>query len=156
MIAKRYSIFNMYVGGSNILPQGFHGLNSLWSNKDSMTPEAQKLFEHWAKESEVEVVLKGGDHDKLEALYRALSKIPEIPSAKFNEPGMNECCTIVTFVATDKIVSAGFELRNKRILFDDAESYLLKNAIAMPTGNVMLTPDEIFLAANIAYLPLVS
>jgi len=156
MIAKRYSIFNMYVGGSNILPQGFHGLNSLWSNKDSMTPKAQKLFEHWAKESEVEVVLKGGDHDKLEALYRALSKIPEIPSAKFNEPGMNECCTIVTFVASDKIVSAGLELRNKHILPHEAESYLLASAIIMPTGNMMLTADEIFVASYIAYLPLVS
>lgn len=156
MIAKRYSIFNMYVGGSNILPQGFHGLNRLWSTKDFMTPESQQLFDHWAKESEVEVVLKGGDHDKLEALYLALSKIPEIPSAKFNEPGMNQCCTIVTFVATDKIVCAGFELRNKRILFDDAESYLLKNAISMPTGNIMLTSEEIFVASNIAYLPLVS
>lgn len=156
MIAKRYSIFNMYVGGSNILPQGFHGLNSLWSNKDSMTPEAQKLFEHWAKESEVEVVLKGGDDNILEALYLALSKIPEIPSAKFNEPGMRQCCTIVTFVASDKIVAAGLQLRNKRILPHEAESYLSVTEIIMPNGNVMLTANEIFVAANIAYLPLVS
>lgn len=153
MIPKRYTIFNKHIGGSNRLPQGFHGLNRLWSTKDSMSPEAQLLLDEWRK-SETEVVLMGGNDEQLEALAAALANITELPSAKFNEADLRDSCTVVTFVATDRIVSGGNEVRGMNIKPYEVEEHLTKNTVRMPEGRVQLTPDEIFVVANIAYLRL--
>lgn len=153
MIAKRYTIFNKHIGGSNRLPQGFHGLNRLHSTKANMSPEAQALFAKWEK-SETEVVLIGGNDEQLEALAAALANITELPSAKFNEADLRDSCTVVTFVATDRIVACGNEVRGMNVKPYEIEDYLAKNTVRMPEGRVQLTPDEIFVVANIAYLRL--
>lgn len=153
MIPKRYTIFNKHIGGSNRLPQGFHGLNRLHSTKTKMSPEAQALFVEWEK-SETEVVLMGGNDEQLEALAAALANITELPSAKFNEADLRDSCTVVTFVATDRIVAGGNELRGMNVKPYEAEDFLAKNTVRMQEGRVQLTPDEIFVVANIAYLRL--
>lgn len=153
MIPKRYTIFNKHIGGSNRLPQGFHGLNRLWATKLKMSPEAQALLEAWSQ-SETEVVLMGGTDQQLEALASALKNIPELPSAKFNEADLRDSCTVVTFVATDRIVAGGNDVRGFNIKPYEIEDYLTKNTVRMPGERVQLTPDEIFVVANIAYLRL--
>lgn len=158
MKSKRYSILNFYIRGSNVTPQVCHGLNRLWANKEEMTTEAKELFSNWASESEVEVILQGGNHKDLEELYLALSSIPFIPSAKFNEGQDDLCgtCTVVTFVASDRIVVAGGILRGKNIAPVDAFDYLMNNKIEVNTALVSLGSFEAFVASKVAYLPLVS
>lgn len=153
MIPKRYTIFNKHIGGSNRLPQGFHGLNRLHSTKSKMSPEAQALFDEWSK-SETEVVLMGGNDEQLEALAAALANITELPSAKFNEADLRDSCTVVTFVATDRIVAGGNEVRGMNVKPYEVEDYLARNTVRMPDDRVQLTSDEIFVVANIAYLRL--
>jgi hypothetical protein len=153
--SKRYTIFNKHVGGRNRMPQGFHALNRLWATKDQMSETAQKLLMQWGTESEVEIVLEGGTDPELEALYFALSNITDIPSAKFNEPDMRGSCMVVTFVATDRIVAGGSELRGRRIAPYDAETFLKANTVGMPDGSrVQLSDDEIFVVVNSAFLRL--
>lgn len=155
MQSKRYTIFNKHVGGSNRLPQGFHVLNRLWATKDNMSKEAQKTLQQWAVESEIEVVLMGGTDSELETLFEAVNSIPEIPSAKFNEPDMRDACMAITFVATDRIVVGSAEVRNRRIPSFETIAYLLDNEVSMPDGSmVKLTPAEVTVAASIAYLRL--
>lgn len=154
MLAKRYTIFNKHIGGSNRLPQGFHGLNRLHSTKGQMSQAAQDLLNEWCK-TETEVVLMGGTDSDLESLAHALGNIPELPSAKFNEPDLRDSCTVVTFVATDRIVAGGSELRGKRIAPFNADEFLNANTVSMPDGSsVQLTADEIFVVVNIAFLRL--
>ena len=155
VFSKRYTIFNKHVGGRNRLPQGFHALNRLWATKDRMSEQAQMLLTQWASESEVEIVLEGGTDPELEALYLALSNIPDIPSAKFNEPDMRDSCMVVTFVATDRIVAGGSELRGRRIPPYEAEAFLKENTVSMPdSSRVQLTDNEIFVVVNSAFLRL--
>jgi len=158
MKSKRYSILNFYIRGSNVTPQVCHGLNRLWANKADMTPEAKSLFSNWVTESEVEVILQGGNHKDLEELYLALSSIPFIPSAKFNEGQDDLCgvCTVVTFVASDRIVAAGGVLRSKNIAPADAFDYLMGNKIEVFEEWVSVNKFEAFVASKIAYLSLVS
>lgn len=154
MSAKRYTIFNKHIGGSNRLPQGFHGLNRLHSTKDQMSQAAQNLLNEWSK-TETEVVLMGGTDSELEALAQALGNIPELPSAKFNEPDLRDSCTVVTFVATDRIVAGGLELRGNNVKSFKAVEFLKTNTVGLPDGSrVHLTDDEIFVAVNIAFLRL--
>jgi len=154
MIAKRYTIFNKHIGGSNRLPQGFHGLNRLWSTKPTMSPEAQALLDEWSK-TETEVVLMGGTDLELEALAQALGNISELPSAKFNEADLRDSCTVVTFVASDRIVSGGLELRGNNVKPFKAVDFLQTNTVGMHDGSrVQLTDDEIFVVVNIAFLRL--
>lgn len=154
MIAKRYTIFNKHIGGSNRLPQGFHGLNRLWSTKPTMSPEAQALLDEWSK-TETEVVLMGGTDLELEALAQALGNISELPSAKFNEADLRDSCTVVTFVASDRIVSGGLELRGNNVKPFKAVDFLKTNTVGMHDGSrVQLTDDEIFVVVNIAFLRL--
>ena len=154
MAAKRYTIFNKHIGGSNRLPQGFHGLNRLHSTKDQMSQAAQNLLNEWSK-TETEVVLMGGTDSELEALAQALGNIPELPSAKFNEPDLRDSCTVVTFVATDRIVAGGLEIRGNNVKPFKAVEFLKTNTVGLPDGSrVNLTDDEIFVAVNIAFLRL--
>lgn len=154
MIAKRYTIFNKHIGGSNRLPQGFHGLNSLHANVPLMSDEAKKLMALWC-ETQTEVVLMGGSDEQLEALAAALSKISYLPSAKFNEADLRNSCTVVTFVASDRIVAGGLALRGYDIPPFKAEEFLKNNPIEIGEGEtIQLTDDEIFVVANVAYLRL--
>lgn len=154
MYSKRYSIFNKHIGGSNQLPQGFHGLNSLLSPKNKMSDEARALLTEWSTQSEVEVVLKGGTDEELEALFSALQEIDSIPSAKFNEPDLRNSCTIVTFVASERIVAGGILLRGNRVSSFDAEEFLYNNPVKVGNDFVELTKDEIFVVVNTAFLHL--
>lgn len=158
MKSKRYSILNFYIRGSNVTPQVCHGLNRLWANKEDMTPEAKSLFSNWVSESEVEIILQGGNHKDLEELYLALSSIPCIPSAKFNEGQDDLCgsCTVVTFIASDRIVVAGGVLRGNNIAPVAAFDYLISNKIEVNEEWVSLSSFEAFVASKVAYLSLVS
>jgi hypothetical protein len=158
MKSKRYSIVNFYIRGSNVTPQVCHGLNRLWENKATMTPEANSLFSEWVNDSETEVILQGGRHKDLEELYLALSSITSIPSAKFNEGQDDLCgaCTVVTFVASDRIVAGGEYLRSNRILPADAFDVLSSMSITLNGQPIMLNSFESFVASKIAFLPLVA
>jgi len=114
---KRYNIINMYIQGSNVSPQVSHGLNNLWKSLDQMSLDAKSLFLHWAHSSEVEINLQGGSHKDLEALYASLKDIQDIPSAKFNESQDALCgaCTVVTFVASERIVAINNYIRYNRV-----------------------------------------
>lgn len=158
MKSKRYSIMNTYIRGSNVTPQVCHGLNRLWAGKDTMSPEANALFTEWVNNSEVEIVLQGGKHKELEDLYTSLKDIPSIPSAKFNEGGDELCfsCTVVTFVASDRIVAAGDYLRSHRASPATAFDVLEKASIVLNEETITLTASEIYVACNIAFLSLVA
>lgn len=179
---KRYNIINMYIRGSNVSPQVSHGLNNLWKSKDSMTPKAKATFEDWAHNHEVEINLQGGSHADLEALYKSLKAIPDIPSAKFNESedALSGACTIVTFVSNERIVAINNYIRTNRIRHDEAydilkdvtmhqlglDSYesstLTKDQLAMMNKdqraclthnqNACITADEVFVATYISKL----
>lgn len=156
---KRYTIFNFYIRGSNQSPQACHALNNLWKQLPDMREDARSLFLEWANESETEVMLQGGDDKDLEALYDAMSKIDSIPSAKFNEEALRDVCTVVTFVASQRIVIANNHIRNNRISpFNAAKE--LKNTV-FTIGNDLsftesfsLTDEEIFVVSKVAFLPL--
>jgi peptidyl-tRNA hydrolase len=158
MKSKRYSILNFYIRGSNVTPQVCHGLNRLWANKATMTPAADALFSEWVDTSETEVILQGGNHKDLEELYLALSSINTLPSAKFNEGQDDLCgsCTVVTFVASDRIVAAGDYLRSNRITPAEAFDVLTKTSILLNEQTIVLNSFEAFVASKIAYLPLVA
>lgn len=158
MKSKRYSILNFYIRGSNVTPQVCHGLNRLWANKATMSPTADALFSEWVATSETEVILQGGNHKDLEELYVALSSIHSLPSAKFNEGLDDLCgvCTVVTFVASDRIVVAGDYLRNHRIPPVDAFDTLLTTSLSLDEQPIILNSFEAFVASKIAYLPLVA
>lgn len=155
MAHKRYTIFNLYIRGSNQAPQACHALKNLFCKKDVMSQEAKAIFNQWLND-EVEIMLQGGYHQDLENLYLELSKIKNVPSAKFNESveALNGACTVVTFIANENIVLANDFIRFNRLTPANAYNELVK---AKKIGNaslVSLTEEEIFVASKVAFLPL--
>ncbi len=156
---RRYTIFNLYIRGSNQSPQATHALMELVKKRDSgaMTQEAKDLFNHWANKAMVEIMLQGGYHADLEKLYEALSKIPSLPSAKFNESveALNGACTVVTFVANDRIAAAGHYVRMNRITPAKINDLLVVSAQELGLeGGPNLTEEEVFVVSQVAFLPL--
>lgn len=154
--SKRYTIFNLYIRAGNQSPQACHALNNLWKAHRSMSAEARSLFDNWAHHSEIEIMLQGGYHSDLEALYTSLAAIKDIPSAKFNESeaALNGACTVVTFVASDRIVAANNYIRQNRLNPANAEVNL-KAATAQELGiTSQLTEEEIYVASKVAFLSL--
>lgn len=160
MPAKRYSILNKYIRGSNIPPQVVHGLNNLWKdvNKDLMTPEAKALFLDWAFNSEIEIHLQGGGHSELELLFNKIQSLKNIPVSKFNEAEeeLNGSCTIVSFVASERIVAANNYIRFQRVPKKDVFNVLSKLSAEeldlAPNNFVSLNANEIFVAEYISKL----
>lgn len=159
---KRYSILNKHIQGSNAIPQTAHGLNNLWVKYSSgkMSDNAAALFKEWSESEhgQVEIVLRGGSHRSLTDLYDALVKVTNVPCSKFNETEDDLCgaCTVVSFVATDRIVCAGNYVRANRLNPYNVEEWLKNAVINDSEGNEFkLTDDEIFIVSNIAFLGLV-
>lgn len=156
---RRYTIFNLYIRGSNQSPQATHALNNLYKNRDKglMSPEAVDLFNHWANNCEVEIMLQGGYHKDLEKMYEALSRITALPCAKFNESmeALNGACTVVTFVANDRIAAAGHYIRQNRIPPAKVNELLSVSMedLGLEAGS-NLTEDEVFVVSQVAFLPL--
>lgn len=157
---RRYTIFNLYIRASNQSPQSCHALNNLWKARlTDMSPGAQSMFDEWANNSEIEIMLQGGYHNELEATYKALKNIPDLPCAKFNESveALNGACTVVTFVASPRIVGANKMVRENHWnpanvvenLSNASKEVQLKYGLDYP-----LTEDEIFVTSKIAFLPL--
>lgn len=156
---RRYTIFNLYIRGSNQSPQACHALDGLYDKRDNgeMSAEAVSLFKHWSKNSKVEIMLQGGYHKDLEDLYTALSKITSLPSAKFNESmeALNGACTVVTFVANDRIAAGGHYVRMNRVSPANINSLLEVSATDLGLdGGPNLTEDEVFVISQVAFLPL--
>lgn len=174
---KRYTIFNFYIRGGNQLPQGCHVLNNLWKQIDSCPDQvAVANFKDWAFNHETEVVLQGGDDEKLENLYTALSNIKGILSSKFNEPGIRNACAAVSFIATSRIVAGVNFARENRLnpatikealeccvfhpSIQDPKKIELIDRHYLPDSDYKqdkyseLTSDEILVISNIAFLPL--
>lgn len=156
---RRYTIFNLYIRGSNQAPQACHALDGLCEKRDDgkMNPEAVALFKHWQKKSKVEIMLQGGYHKDLEELYSALIEIPALPCAKFNESmeALNGACTVVTFVANDRIAAGGHYIRQNRISPANVNSLLDVPVVEMGLeAGPNLTEDEVFVISQIAFLPL--
>lgn len=161
---KRYNIINLYIQGSNVSPQVSHGLNNLWKSRNDMTKEARLLFDSWAHDSEVEINLQGGYHAHLEELYTNLKALKNIPSAKFNESpeALNGACTVVTFVANERIVALNNYIRFQRVpekrfheLKDlSYESLRLDADDVLANANV--SDEEIFVASYISRLRTIS
>lgn len=158
---KRYSVLSSYVGGSVQLPQYGHGTSNMWKKAyaNEFSEKAKELFLDWAYKCEIEVVLKGGDDEALEKLYESLSKIEEIPCAKFNEPGMRGMCTVVTFVANERIISGVNFVRENRLNPRNVVETLTGtevNHINKEEKDFVLSDDEIFVVSQVAFLPLAS
>ncbi|MBX9839496.1 MAG: hypothetical protein K2X69_14420 [Silvanigrellaceae bacterium] len=174
---KRYTIFNFYIRGGNQLPQGCHVLNNLWKQVDSCPDQmAVANFKDWAFNHETEVVLQGGDDEKLENLYTALSNIKGILSSKFNEPGIRNACAAVSFIATSRIVAGVNFARENRLnpanIKDALERSVFTPSLENPKKIEMIdrislndndykignfsepSEEEIFVISNIAFLPL--
>lgn len=159
---KRYNIVNLYIQGSNVSPQVSHGLNNLWKARHSggMTLKAQALFDDWAHNSEVEINLQGGYHAHLEELYENLKALDDVPSAKFNESqeALAGACTVVTFVANERIVALNNYIRFQRV--PERKFSELKNLSFSdlrldsddPLANAHVTDAEIFVASYISRL----
>lgn len=153
---RRYTIFNLYIRGSNQSPQSCHALNNLWKARKSMNTKAKALFDDWAHNSEIEIMLQGGYQSELLKIYESLSQIKDIPSAKFHESkeALNEACTVVTFVASDRIVAANTYVR-KNHLNPANVTEKLKEASPESLGiESPLTDDEILVVSIVAFLPL--
>lgn len=160
---KRYTIFNLYIRGSNQLPQSTHGINNLWKKERNgeFSPIASKLFLDWAFKSEVEVMLQGGYHEDLEALHETLTKMTDIPSAKFNESmqALNGACTLVTFVASERVVAVNNHIRSNRFTPANVVEKLRGQNVPFgdsAKGTFVPTEDEIFVASKVSFLPLAS
>lgn len=126
---------------------------------NEFSEKAKELFLDWAYKCEIEVVLKGGDDEALEKLYESLSKIEEIPCAKFNEPGMRGMCTVVTFVANERIISGVNFVRENRLNPRNVVETLTGtevNHINKEEKDFVLSDDEIFVVSQVAFLPLAS
>ncbi len=159
---KRYNIVNLYIQGSSVSPQVSHGLNNLWKARHSggMTLKAQALFDDWAHNSEVEINLQGGYHDHLEELYENLKALDDVPSSKFNESqeALAGACTVVTFVANERIVALNNYIRFQRV--PERKFSELKNLSFSdlrldsddPLANAHVTDAEIFVASYISRL----
>jgi len=155
---KRYTIFNLYISGPGQSPQACHALNNLWKSmsEKKANPTAKELFFDWAYNSEVEIMLQGGYAAVLLKLYDALQKIPEIPSSKFHESeeALNGACTVVSFVASERIVKTGNFIRsNAWTPFNCAKNLAQANIEDMGIDSP-LTESEIFVASTVAFLPL--
>lgn len=159
--SKRYTIMNFYVRGSNQIPQYGHGLNNLWKKAylNHFSPEAAELFIDWAYNGETEVFLQGGDDDAMEKLFAELEGIKSIPSAKFNEPGMRGTCSVVTFVANERIISGINFARNNRLTPYNVEAELTGKEIDHVNpdeSKFVLTDEEVFVVSKVAFMPLAS
>lgn len=166
MDAKRYTIVNKYIQGSNVGPQVSHGLNNLWKQAFKSSGLAQERFLDWANNSEVEINLKGGGHKDLEDLYDKLSSFEDIPVAKFNESEdeLRESCTIVTFVATDRIVAINDYIRLNRITYDKDKAFEQVKHLSNRELNLIvsdefidesaeISEDEVYIGSYISRLP---
>lgn len=155
---RRYTIFNFYIRGGNQSPQACHALNNLWKARNSMSNDAVALFDKWANDSEIEIMLQGGYHNDLENLYVSLSTISGLPCAKFNESkeALNEACTVVTFVASERIVAANNYIRQNRLTPANAKGKLTVASLEDLGIEIALTEEEIFVVSKIAFLPLAS
>ncbi len=159
---KRYTIFSLYMQGSNQSPQACHGLNVLWRKlvNGEFSAQAAELFKQWTN-VEVEIMLQGGYHKDLEELYVELSKIPAIPSAKFNESieANNGACSLVTFVADSRIVAINNHIRSNRLTPANAYDSIIGKEVVMVDANgqktsFIPTESEVFVASKIAFLSL--
>ena len=155
---RRYTIFNLYIRGGNQSPQACHALNNLWKARNSMSIGAVSLFDNWANNSEIEIMLQGGYHEDLETLYRALSQVKDLPCAKFNESAeaLNEACTVVTFVASERIVAANNYIRKNRLTPANVRGKLGLASLEDLLIESPLTDEEIFVLSKFAFLPLSS
>lgn len=156
MNERRYTIFNLYIRGSNTSPQACHGFMELVKAIPNMTPEASELYHQWANNSMIEIMLQGGYHAELEKLAVTLAGMPEIPSAKFNESieALNGACTVVTFVASDRIVSGINYCRNRGGTPYNVNN-LLRVALLGDLGvDSPLTDEEIIVVSSVAFLPM--
>lgn len=158
--SKRYTVMNKHIQGSNALPQSAHALNNLWKGlyDGKFSEQAHVLFTDWAFNSQVEIYLRGGTSKSLEDLYSFLQKVPEIPSAKFNESedDLNGACTAVTFVATDRVVAGGNYVRALRLNPYNIKFELSGKSIPSVDGeeHSPLTEEEIEIVSAIAFLGL--
>jgi hypothetical protein len=153
----------MYIRGSNLLPQSTHGINNLWKKERAgvFSPIASKLFLDWAFKSEVEVMLQGGSHADLEALHETLTKMPDLPSAKFNESmeALNGACTLVTFVASERVVAVNNHIRANQFNRANVVEKLRGQNVPFTDsakGTFVPTEDEIFVASQVSFLSLAS
>lgn len=153
---KRYTIFNRYIQGSNQSPQACHCLNNLWKSKSAMTQKANALFEDWAFNSQVEIMLQGPEHEDLEKLFDVMQNIKDLPCALFHESvkALNGACTAVTFVASERITTTNDYIRNNRLTYANAREILKQLSPTQLGLDEKLTDDEIFLAWSIAFLSL--
>lgn len=159
---KRYNIVNLYIQGSNVSPQVSHGLNNLWKARHSggMSLKAQALFDNWAHNSEVEINLQGGYHAHLEELYENLQSLEGVPSAKFNESqeALAGACTVVTFVANERIVALNNYIRFQRVRERDFPKLKelsfseLQLDAEDPLDKAYISDEEIFVASYISRL----
>lgn len=159
--SKRYTVLNFYIRGSSQIPQSNHGASNLWKKfvSKEFCQQANKLFDNWAFKAETEVVLQGGDDEAMEKLFAELDAIKHLPSAKFNEPGLRGTCTVVTFVADERIVSGNNHVRNNRLtpanVVESLKGVLVEHVDAYKEPFV-LTDDEIAVISKIAFMPLAS
>lgn len=157
---KRYTIFNLYIRGGNQAPQAAHALNNLWKEMIdvNVNQDAKSLFLDWANNSEVEIMLQGGYHQALEDLYNNLKVVKGLPVAKFNESveALNGACTVVTFVATDRIVEINNYVRNNHLSPANVVEKLNNAAAIDFSFNSRPTFEEIQVVSKIAFLPLAS
>lgn len=156
-VMKRYTVFNRYIRGSNQSPQACHALNNLWKNASlSEDNVAVDLFYEWANNHEVEIMLQGGDHEDLVGLYNSLSTIEGVLSASFNEEGLRNACTTVTFVANEAIVAGINYCRGNRLTPFNASLKLSNPNKPDWKFDRDLTLEEIEVIVDVAFLPLAS
>jgi hypothetical protein len=165
---KRYSILNRGVRGSYMFGQLSHGLNRLWrdANDRCWGDGALALFYDWATHSEVEVNLHGGTHQELEALFSLIRQQTGVPVVKFNEPDLNDACTVISFVAPERWVKLNDYIRNRRLpahRWELVKSHLMTSSnkdlgpITEPVSMLDAYPysdEEIQIACQIACMPL--
>lgn len=157
MPSKRYSVINQYIKSGCIAPQVCHGLNNLWKLVPTMSQEQKNVFLDWAENSEYEIHLHGGDDEALEKLYETVKSIDGIPVSKFNEPGLRNSCTVVSFVASERIVAANNYIRWNRVPMKNVVNILsglgfVELGIDGSTEFVPLTLAEITVAEYISKL----
>lgn len=129
-IPKQYTLFMHYLKEKCYPAQMMHVMEEMYESRDEnrMSEEAKALWKKWRTESNFAITLNGGWHAAMEDMYAMLQKIPEIPSAKFNESqeAMGGVCTIVMFVATEDMVALGDFARKNGISAQDFKKTIME------------------------------
>lgn len=142
---KLYSLTNMYQSGAQVGIQTQHAVTRMLMKYRTTNPYVEldmiDMVDSWAIDHETTIILKGGDHHKLQSIHNeilALGDSFQYPYAYFQEPGLNDSYTSVCFILDQYALDAMGDVRESRDdsvmrqYYGDAMSEFMLRIMKMP------------------------